>query len=279
AGGLLFILSSPFIRHAELALTWSMAWAPWVLLALDVWAEKPSLRSAAALAVALAMAFLAGAAPTFWYTLVVAVPYGVWALLHHRRRGSLTTGAVCAALVLAICAAQLVATSALVPHTVRADKNLDFFTGGGFGVADVISFVVPRLTNLNNYIGVAAVLWIAALVSLRPDARTLLLLAIAIAGVLFSWGAATNALALGGSVVPAFRGFRYAFRYVYVSVVPLSILAAEGLALLASLEPEERRQRVGRFLLGGAAVLVVIAGCGFAASAKEREAWGFLFVT
>src|SRR5262249_32757990 len=256
AGGLLFILSSPFIRHAELALTWSMAWAPWVLLALDVWAEKPSLRSAAALAVALAMAFLAGAAPTFWYTLVVAVPYGVWALLHHRRRGSLTTGAVCAALVVAMCAAQLVATSALVPHTVRADRNLDFFTSGAFGVADVISFVVPRLTNLNNYIGVAAVLWIAALGSLRPDARTPLPRAVAVAGVLFSWGGYTDALALGGSIVPAFKVFRYAFRYIYVSVVPLAILAAEGLALLAALEPEERRRRVGRLALAAAGALV-----------------------
>src|SRR5262249_43264484 len=99
AGGLLFILSSPFIRHAELALTWSMAWAPWVLYAVDVWAERPSLSSAAALAVALAMGFLAGAAPTFWYTLVVAGPYTIWALLHHRRPGYVKTGAVCALLV------------------------------------------------------------------------------------------------------------------------------------------------------------------------------------
>src|SRR5262249_45301153 len=126
---------------------------------------------------------------------------------------------------------------------------------------------------------VAAVLWICALVSLRPDARTLLLLAVAVAGVLFSWGTYTDALAVGGSIVPAFKVFRYAFRYIYVSVVPLAILAPEGLALLATLEPEERRRRVGRLALAAGGALVVIAGVGFAAGAKEREAWGILFVT
>ena len=43
-GGVLFSWTAPKIRYGGSALNWSMAWIPWVLLALHWFAEKPDWR-------------------------------------------------------------------------------------------------------------------------------------------------------------------------------------------------------------------------------------------
>jgi hypothetical protein len=290
-GGLVLVLSSPFIHHIDLNLNWSMAWAPWALLAVDFWALRPTAARAAGLAAALAMAFLAGAMPTFWYTALVVVPYAIWALVYQTllrsgaerrayRRAALVSGTVGAGLFVAMVAAQMVATAGLVPRTVRADRDLAFVVGTQFTAVDLVGFLVPRLTRLNHYLGAGAVLWIGCALVLRPAGRTLVLGAVALAGILCAWGLDGGLLPVAASLVPPFRLFRYAMRYVYVSMVPLGILAAEGLDALASLVPAQRARRVGLALAAAGCLLATVFAVGFVVNTDKnlRYAYAMAFV-
>ncbi|HEY8142804.1 MAG TPA: hypothetical protein VIG06_09035, partial [Kofleriaceae bacterium] len=80
-GGFVFILSYPYLHNVFSALNWSMAWTPWVLAAIDHFAARPTRARGALLALAGAMCTLAGAPASFWYSLLVIAPYGVWAMI------------------------------------------------------------------------------------------------------------------------------------------------------------------------------------------------------
>src|SRR6185295_481478 len=69
AAGILAIICSPWLHHVDLALNWSMAYAPWALLAVEACAARPTPGKGAALALVLGLSFLAGAPPCFWYLL------------------------------------------------------------------------------------------------------------------------------------------------------------------------------------------------------------------
>ena len=128
AGAFVLLLSSPFFHHLDFNLNWSFAWMPWALLGVEAWAQKPSSGRAAGVAVTLALSFLAGSPPAFWYGLLVIVPYGIWALVHYRQP-FWRTGVVMGCVFLGIVAAQTVAT---VPGAVL-DRALDGVLPGGAG--------------------------------------------------------------------------------------------------------------------------------------------------
>ncbi len=291
AGGLLFIITYPFCHNNFSALNWSMAWAPWALLAVEVWAERPSISRAAAIALALGLGNLAGAMAAFWYTLLAVGPYGIYALIHNGRaaadrraylRGAATTGAVSVALFAAMIAAQFLATRALVPHTVRDVRDFDFIGFSAFGPDDLFAFLVPRFPGENTYLGFAAVLWIAAALTVKPDPRRLVLAGIAALGILCALGNFGPYLTFGASLAPPFGFFRRAHRYLYVVVLPLAILGAEGLAELARLESAQLRKRVLWVVVAAGAIAIIIFGCGVAVRARPnlneepvRDAFGF----
>jgi hypothetical protein len=272
SGAFVLLLSAPFMHHLDLNLNWSFAWAPWALLAVDAWAEKPSPRRAAAVALTLGLSFLAGSPPAFWYAALVVGPYGVWALLHHRK-SFWRSGLVIVGLFVGIVLAQTLATAALLPHTVRAERDLQFVVGTQFGIADVIGFLVPRLTRLNHYLGAVAIFAVAAALALKPEPRRLVLAAMAVFGVLCAWGLDGEILPAAASAFPPFRLFRFAMRYTYVTVPALAILAAEGLADLAA---ERRRGTVVLYAgLGASAIFL----CGYVFGPRDvRPPWGQAFV-
>ena len=297
AGGLILILTYPFVHNLFSALNWGMAWAPWILLAIDAAAERPTTRSAALLALALGMGWLAGAPAAFWYTLLVCVPYGAWAFLHHARaaedrraylRRAAAVLGVAAGLFVALVAAQLGATAALVGHTVRDSRDLAFLGTTAFTPDDVVAFFIPRYPagGENTYLGVIAIIGAAAALTLRPSARALVLGGAAMLGVLCAWGDIGLFLPIEASLVPPFGFFRRAHRYLYVTVVPVAILGAEGLAALAALEAAEARRRVGNLLLGVGALGVLLWGTGFIVKARDlskiepwRDAYACAFVS
>ncbi len=271
AGAFVLLLSAPFMHHLDLNLNWSFAWAPWALLAVDRWAEKPSARAAAAVAATMGLCFLAGSPPAFWYAALLVGPYGVWAMIHHRRSYG-RSALVVAGLFAGIIAAQAVATAALLPHTVRAERDLQFVVGTQFGVADIIGFLVPRLTRLNHYLGVVAIFSVAAALALKPEPRRLLFAALAVLGVLCAWGLDGEVLPAAASAFPPFRLFRYAMRYTYVAIPALAILAAEGLADLA----ETRRRGTVVLVAGLVTSAIFLAGYVFGPR-DVRPPWGQAF--
>src|SRR5690606_32263923 len=69
-GGVLFAFTNPKVRYTGSALNWSLAWIPWVLLAVHWFAEKPCWRRGAILGTSAAMLLLAGAPAVSLYALV-----------------------------------------------------------------------------------------------------------------------------------------------------------------------------------------------------------------
>jgi hypothetical protein len=215
----------------------------------------------------------------------------VWAIAHHARasgapraylRDAAGTTALAGGLFVAIVAAQFLSTSALIGHTVREERDLAFIGTTAFTGDDLMAFVVPKMPMPSEgpYITILFALCVGVALSLRPDARKLTLAGVAVLGVLCSWGDLGPFLPFSASVATPFGFFRRAHRYLYVTMVPLAILGAEGLAELARLEAQELRKKVLRVLLAAGAVGLVIFGCGFVvevAKAKRSEPYLFAF--
>jgi hypothetical protein len=297
AGGVFFMLCYPFSHAMFSALNWGMAWLPWMLLAVEAWAQRPSLGRGAGVALAFGLAELAGAPAAFWYSLLVVVPYGVWAIVHHARaRGDARaylheaaySTALAGALFVAIVAAQFLATSQLVTHTVRDARNLDFIGTSVFNAEELMAFAIPRMPvpNEGPYLTIVMLFSIAAVLSVEPTPRRLVLAGVAVAGVLCAFGNQGGFLPAAASMVPPFGFFRRAHRYFYVCVAPLAILGAEGLALLARTSAADLQRKYGRALLIGGALGVLVFGIGFTIHAQKgkaaediREAFGFAAVS
>jgi Bacterial membrane protein YfhO len=268
AAGISCVLAYPAVYWFS-ALNWGMAWTAWVLLAVDVWAEAPSRRGAAWLALALGMCFLAGAPASFWWTLLVVIPYAVWALVHHARAGdrrsyrraALSSAALAAGLFVVIVLGQVLATSALVPQTVRAERSLEFIADSKIIADDLLGILLPRV-NLDLYAGMVAVLAALAALTVRPSGWSYTLAGTAIGGALLAIGSGAGFLPSFASFFPVAGLFRIAHRYTYVMIVPIAALGAEGLATLARLDSVELRRRVGRWLAAIGCVAAVVLGVG-----------------
>jgi hypothetical protein len=293
AGGLFFVLTYPNTHATFSALVWGIAWCPWMLLAVDAWAEAPSPARAAGVALAFGMAQLTGAPAAFWYGLLVVVPYGTWAIVHHARRSedvraylrvASWTTALAAGLFVAMVAAQFLATTELVQHTVRDVRDAEFIGGSVFGAKELLAFAVPRLPapNENPYLTIVMLFAAAAVLSAEPTPRRLVLAGVVVAGLLFAFGNHVGLLTPLASLIPPFGFFRRAHRYFFVCIVPFAILGAEGLALLARTEAAELKRRYGRFLLAAGGLGVAVFASGFIVASFKgkplegwRDAYGF----
>src|SRR5262249_54737504 len=142
---------------------------------------------------------------------------------------------IAAALFLIMAAGQMLATSALVPLTVRTDRNLDFIASQGLLIDDLLGMVLPRTPGQNVYLGMIAVLAAAITLTIRPTARSYTLAGIAAAGLLLSVGPGGTLLSSFSSFVPLAGFFRYAQRYSYVMIIPFAALAVESITHLAAL--------------------------------------------
>lgn len=266
AAGLIFLLSYAVTQNLFSALNWNLAWAPWCMLAVQVWAERPSYGRGALVALAFGMCALAGAPGAFWYALLVIVPYGAWAVVRasreagdrgaYVRRAALTTGAA-GGLVLAMVLAQFSGTATLVGESVRATRDLDFIAFSTFGADDIAGFVIPRNVGGNTYLGFATVLWAGVLLTAGWTPRRLVLGGVAVFGVLMALGSQGDFLPFASSAFPPFGFFRRAHRYLYVTQIAVALLAAEGLGELIRMESGELRKRVR-----GAVVVVGLLGLG-----------------
>ena len=283
-GGFVFILSYPYLHNVFSALNWSMAWTPWVLAAIDHFAARPTRGRGALLALAGAMCTLAGAPASFWYSLLVIAPYGVWAMFAGARaagpRGSperraylralAVAGATAAGLFLAMVAAQLRSTGSAVDETVREARDLTFVTESTFGVDDLVALLMPRMLGGNTYLGAGAIIWAAIALTAFLNGRRMLLAAIAVLGFACALGQTGDFLAFGASVFEPFGFFRRAHRYLYVTQLPIAILAAEGLDGVIRLEVKEVARKILRGVLVWGALAVLVFGTGFAISQKNH---------
>jgi hypothetical protein len=281
-GGFVFILSYPYLHNVFSALNWSMAWTPWVLAAIDHFTQRPTRARGALVALAAAMCTLAGAPASFWYSLLVIAPYGSWALVAGARaagprgsperrayaRAAAVAGATAAGLLLAMVAVQLRATGSAVGQTVREARDLTFITESTFGVDDLVALLMPRMLGGNTYLGAGPIIWAAIALTAFLSGRRLLLAAVAVLGFACALGQTGDFLAFGASLFEPFGLFRRAHRYLYVSQLPIAILAAEGLDEVIRLEAREVARRILRGVLVWGALAVLVFGTGFAINQK-----------
>jgi len=283
-GGLVFILSYPYLHNVFSALNWSMAWTPWVLAAIDHFAARPTRGRGALLALAGAMCTLAGAPASFWYSLLIIAPYGVWSLAAAARaagpRGSperrdylramVVAGATAAGLFLAMVAAQLRSTASAVDQTVREGRDLTFITESTFGVDDLVALLMPRMLGGNTYLGAGTIIWAAIALTAFLTGRRLLLAGVAVLGFACALGQTGDFLAFGASLFEPFGLFRRAHRYLYVTQLPIAILAAEGLDAVIRLEAKETARKLLRGVLVWGALAVLVFGTGFAVTQRNN---------
>ena len=292
-GALVALTSYAVLHNAPSALDWGFAWIPWWLAAADAWVGKPTWRRGAVLGMVTALAILAGAWASFWYGTLVVVPLTLVGLVttvratpvEERRallrRLGISLGVALGVFVL-LAGAQLASTAGLVGDTVRSERGVDFFGTTAFKGVDWAGFFLPRGLGENTYLGWGPILWAVIYVGLRPTARNLTLVGIIILSITLAMGDLGPVLPALASAPSPFDLFRRAHRYLYVLVVPLGLLAGEGLAALAALEDPEKRARLRRGVLRLVAVAAIIFGVAFAvkleAPAKDddvRDAFAF----
>jgi hypothetical protein len=278
-GGAVFILGYPHLQNLFSALNWNIAWAPWVLLAIDRWIERPTRPRGALVALTAAMCALAGGPASFWYSMLIIAPYGIWAIASGARaapdrrsflRAALVSGATGAGLFLAIVLAQYHSTAELIGHTVRGDRDLSFITTSTFAVDDLAGLVIPRMLGTNPYLSAAAVVWAVIAVTAFATPRRFVLAGLGVLGILCALGGHGDFLAAAASAFDPFGFFRRAHRYLYVAQLPVALLAAEGLSELLRLDRAELARRLLRAIWLVGVVAVLVFGVGFAVNQKPH---------
>ena len=254
----------------------SMAWMPWVMLALArACGEGGRWIFVAALAGGMQM--LSGTPEVILFTWLLAgglwlvERYGSW---RERCAGGLRFGAV-VLLVTALAAAQLLPFFELLQHSQRS-SNYDmrmwsipatgwanFFVplyrmhGTGAGVF----FQTQQNLTSSYYAGVAVIVAAVLAIVWRRDRRVWLLFGATVVAFVFAMGGNTPLYDWLRSVFPVIGFMRYASKAVIPTAFALPLLAAFGVATVMAVSDESQRKRRACVALGLVVVAVaVIAG-------------------
>jgi len=265
-GAILFGFTEPAIRYGGNALNWSYAWLPWLLLAIDAFADRIDRKRAIVLGTTLAMTLLAGAPAAVLYAIVIGVPYGL-ARLRGRIRVAIGPVVVAAGVFLLWTLPLLLGNVEQVPHSVRDARDLEFITFSTFAPTQLAYVVLPRL---GLYYGALAIFCAGVWMATRRG-LALVVGGVFAAGIALSLGHHADVLGAMASLLPPFTLFRRAHRYLYIASVALSFAAAAGFAVIVRAEGE-RARRIGRWALLALGALVAVIGVGLVAglaTAKE----------
>ena len=250
----------------------TLAWTPWLMLAVDRMIVKPTRRLAVCIAVLVALAFLAGHTQQFYFSLLLAIIAGGTALLRlgHPtvRTVALRAGTVIAALAvgIALTGVQLVPTMELASFSIRGG-GLDLASAGflSLPLSGVMGSVLPKYSiELPTEFAGASVGAVAlALMSLAVVSRWRRPVVGIWAGifVLATWAATGPSGKLYDAffyALPGLRLFRVPSRLLLFSTVAAAILAGYGVRTASQLAKACRRETWGsrtRTLLVLAAVL------------------------
>lgn len=294
--GVVVLMSQPVMWLAPSALNWSFAWAPWWLLATLRWIERPDFGRSMWVGVTLALAGLAGAWASVWYAVLAVVPIAsveLWRVLaplpaparrqHLRRIGGSLVVAI--GMLTLLLGPQMLDTLLLLPHTVRADRDLAFFGTSVIDGVDVIGLFLPRGTGQITYLGWIPIVLTGLWVMRSPRLENLTLVAIMAVAMLLAFGDKAPMLPAAASLIAPFDLFRRAHRYAYVWVLPFGLLVGGGCsaALAASLPDAPERAWWLHWIKRCTFAAVVIGALGYALKASDgwqpnavRDGFGYL---
>lgn len=270
-GAIAFAFSAPAIRYGGSALNWSFMWLPWVLLAVEHFAEQRSYRRAALLGTAGAMPLLAGAPAVYFYVLLVAIPYGV-VVLWGRIGRSLARLAASAGVALAWVLPLVASNLKLLADSVREERDLEFIAASVFRPEDFINVLVPGLGGENIFYGLIPLAAFGALVAVWHDRRGVALAIVGGGGALLALGWNAEYLQAAASAAEPFSLFRRAHRYLYITSAAVGLGAGLGMGYLLALEDREKRRALARRFAILGAVVTAVLGIGAVVSVAVGEA-------
>ncbi len=272
-GALAFSLSGYLVSRAHfLSINASLAWLPWILLAVYQLAPAPGRRAVLRLAALLALQWLAGHAQMAWYSLLLA---GAWLLLWTlptQNRWRALGGFVAAgALALALSAVQLLPTAEYLLQSQRASQvDLALAMTYSLWPWRLLTLMAPGLfgspaagdyAGYGNfwedaiYIGVLPLLFaVLALRRVQPRRLVWFLLGVVVVSLLLALGKNTPVFPWLFAHVPSFDMFRGPARFSIWAVLALSLLA--GLGVQHWRAPQGRALYWSRLAVAGAAAVI-----------------------
>jgi len=206
-------------------------WLPVALLFAARLAERPARSHFAALALSLALAFVAGHPQTFLFVALITLSYFAFQFQQHhpaRRAGLALLLAALIALTTALVAVQLLPALQFILSSTRS--GLPFAkAGSGFPFQDIVAFIVPNFVSHWNPLYVGLLPLGLALFALRhADVERRYWAALALIALVISFGTQAVAYDAAYWAVPGLGLFQGAERLAVMVSFALAVLAAHG---------------------------------------------------
>lgn len=280
-GGIVFSASGPVISTSDFPnLSWSVAWIPWLLWAVDRDRAAPSIRSFSLVAAVAALQMLSGEPVTMAGTLALC---GAYATLCGDRSGSPGHRARAAfRIVAAVAVAVAVSAVQLIPMALAARSSFrgqmrpdNFWSVHPLAMVETVlphvfgdtfyryNAQLPWIYPLNSgrepffyslYVG-PVVLLLSVLGALSGPRRwSVFWLAVAVAALVLAFGDYTPAYPALQQLVPVVRTFRFPAKFLIFVSLGLAVLAAEAVQALQA--PRESGEAIAS---GRSAVRATVA--------------------
>ncbi len=280
-GALAFSLSGYLVARAHfLSINASLAWLPWILLAVYQLAHAPGRRTVLRLAALMAMQWLAGHAQMAWYSLLLAggwLLFWLWPMARSIRWRAIAGMAASGVLALALSAVQLLPTAEYLLQSQRsAQVDTALAMTYSFWPWRLLTLLAPGLfgspaagnfAGYGNfwedaiYVGVVPLL-LAALAARKLQSRRLALwlLSVVAVSLLLALGDNTPVFPWLFAHVPSFAMFQAPTRFSLWAVLAFSLLA--GLGVQYWRKPEGRGLYWSRLAVAGSIAVLLGAGVG-----------------
>ena len=265
----------------QLALLEAAVWLPLTLLGIHEAARERRLawRFLALAGFALGLSWLAGHPQTSWFASCLAAVFLAYRCFTRRIGWRAFIGGIALIGLVAIgtTAVTLLPGIEYLLHTTR--EGLGFAAkGNGFPFRDIAQFVFPGSVSQWSplYIGIPA-LFLVAVAIFRRASESRFWLAVAIVALLHSLGENSAFYYASYNLIPGLRFFRGQERAAFLVANSLAILAGLGITVCAGWANQRQRDRVLRYWLGFAALLVIFAVGLLLAWHNDAARWGDLF--
>ncbi|MBI4320345.1 MAG: YfhO family protein [Chloroflexi bacterium] len=229
------------------------AWLPLILLLLDKGLDERQPGYVALAGVSLALAALVGHPQTLLYVLAASVLYGLYKAWGQRSQGARRYLAVplFVALGLGLSSIQLVPAYEHLGLTTRAEVSYRF-TSTGFELKELVGLLLPgEWGGTPLYVGVLPLFLSGfAIVRARGGGPRVFWAALALIGLLVSFGGNTFLHSLLYLAAPGLRSFRQHERTVLLFALALAMLSGYGLKDLAECARADVRQAVASYCRG-----------------------------
>ena len=258
-----YVVGSPVLVHKNGAFLWPLMYLPFAVLAVGAFFDRPTLRRASLLAIALWLCGSAGHPQGFFYDLVVVTIYAGYrfiALGPERWLRFLRTGWTAVLLLIALCVALLFVmywpSLTAIPLSERATRDLAYVVEGYIAKRSLYELFVPNLDGnwqWDVYVGPLALVGVGwALIRAESrNARIELFLWAAIAwlGMDLALGRDGHTLEWFYRHVPGFTLFRIPYRHKVIFGFAAALLAGDGVAAAANARNWRETAWMGSFAL------------------------------